>query len=176
MSGPKAFTGAVCAGLALLCVPAVAGAEISLQFDGARDSPGGKDITSYSWGVSHQSSSSSGGGGAGKASFQELTVSSLSGLNSPNYANAVATGKVVRKAQMYIGDESMGMAFCMEDVEFTHYDVSGSTGEPGEETIRMQYSKMNQVLFARESILTAVFDLKTSKFTVTTDNPCPARG
>jgi type VI secretion system secreted protein Hcp len=175
MSFRKAVAGSVCTGLALALIPAIAGAA-SLEFDGVDKDPGAREISSYSWGVSHQGAASGGGGGAGKASFQELTVSSRSTPTSPNYSNAVATGKPVRKAQVYVGDEALGMALCMEEVVFTHYDVSGSEGEPGQETIRMQYAKMNQVLFARGSILTAVFDLKTLKFTVTSEDPCPPRG
>jgi type VI protein secretion system component Hcp len=162
MSLRKRFAGSVCTGLALALFPAVAGAS-TLQFDGTDRSPGAKEISSYSWGVSNNTASG-------------LAITARATRNSPNFANAVATGKPVKRAQVYIGDEALGMALCMEDVTFTHYDVSGSEGEPGQETIRMQYQKLSQVVFARELLLTAVFDLKTGKFTVTTDNPCPTRG
>jgi type VI protein secretion system component Hcp len=160
---------------ALALVPASAGAD-SLKFDGARTSPGTKEITSYSWGVSNQGSSSSGGGGgAGRTSFSELTVSAPLSANSPSFSNRAATGQPVTRAQVYVdGNEVFGMGFCMENVEFTQYDLSGSDDELGNETITMQYEKLSQVVFIEGTFVTAVFDLRTSKFTITTTNPCPS--
>jgi type VI secretion system secreted protein Hcp len=167
----NALAGTACVATALALVPASAGAD-SLKFDGSRTDLGSKEITSYSWGVSNQGSSS--GGGAGRASVQELTISSRVSANSPNFANRAATGNPVQRAQVYVdGNEVFGMGFCMEGVEFLNYDVSGSDDDLGEETIVMQFEKLSQVVFFQDAFLAALFDLKTGKFTLSTTNPCP---
>jgi type VI secretion system secreted protein Hcp len=172
MSLRRAVVAAATAGIAFGLLPATAGAA-SLQFDGAGQNPGSKEISSYSWGLSQTGSfGTGGGGGAGKAKFQNMTVTSSPSTNSPNFSNRVGTGKTVSRAQVY-SDDNVGSAYCMENVIFTEYSVSGGSEGQGQETISMAYRKMHHVVFFDGGVLVASFDLATSKFSISSSNPCP---
>jgi hypothetical protein len=56
------------------------------------------EVESWSWGVSQSGAAGGGGGGgAGKASFQDLHVSTHLSVHSPEFVELVATGKHVKK-------------------------------------------------------------------------------
>jgi type VI secretion system secreted protein Hcp len=94
------------------------------------------EISSFSWGVSQQGTfASSGGGGAGKASYQDLHLTSEVGTQSPPLMLACATGQHIKKAVLHVrkagGEQHDYYTVTLSDCMVSSYQSGGhSSGDP----------------------------------------------
>ncbi len=178
----RKFVGTVALAVTALAVaPGVSSASIGLSFEGnAGTHPEGGVVNSFSWGVSNSGGGGKSGGGAGKVRLQDIHLTKPVDRSSPLYANQTATGRHLKKAQIYFDQPGSadGLALCMEDVAITKYainDVRNGSGDQDqlEESLTLSYSKVSYVIYLDGGPLTATFDLKRYQFGITTSNPCP---
>jgi type VI secretion system secreted protein Hcp len=98
-----------------------------------KNHPNEIEIESYSWGLSNSGSlGSGGGGGAGKASFQDMSFTSLASAAGPLLAAACATGRHIANAVLTLrksGGGGGGLEFIkikLEDVLVSSYSQGGA--------------------------------------------------
>ena len=92
------------------------------------------DILAWSWGLSQSGTTHLGsGGGAGKASFQDLSVTKYVDRSSMTLVEHVATGKHIAKAKLFVrkagGTPLEYIKIEMEDIIVTSVSTGGSGGE-----------------------------------------------
>jgi type VI secretion system secreted protein Hcp len=88
------------------------------------------EIMSFSWGCTNSGShASGGGGGAGKASFQDLHVTSSVGVQGPALMLACATGQHIKKAVLHVrkagGDQQNYYTVTLSDLLVSSYQSGG---------------------------------------------------
>jgi type VI secretion system secreted protein Hcp len=93
------------------------------------------EIESFSWGVTNSGShASGGGGGSGKASFQDLHLTTHVNKSSPLLMLACATGQHIKKAVLFArkqgGDQQDYYVITMSDLLVSSYQSGGSSGVP----------------------------------------------
>lgn len=96
-----------------------------------KNHPNEIEIESYSWGVSNTGSlGSGGGGGAGKASFTDMTFTSLASAAGPLLAAACATGRHIANALLTVRKKGGGgfefITIKLQDVIVSSYQQSGA--------------------------------------------------
>ncbi len=92
------------------------------------------DVLSWSWGVSQSGTMhGGGGGGAGKANFQDVTVTKWLDSSSPKLLSAAATGKHLKEALLTVrkaGDKPLEyLKVTMNDCLISSVSTGGSGGE-----------------------------------------------
>lgn len=93
------------------------------------------DVLAWSWGLSNSSTMHlGGGGGAGKANFQDLSITKFIDVSSPELMLAVSTGKIYKTAELILrkpgGDKPVDYyKIMMTDVIVTSLSTGGSGGE-----------------------------------------------
>lgn len=108
------------------------------------------DLESWSWGVTQQGTSSyGGGGGAGKATFNDLSISKKTDASSHRLFLACATGEHFKKAVFTArkagGQQQEYLKITLTDLLVTSFQESGS-GESSDvvplEQVSLNYSKI----------------------------------
>jgi type VI secretion system secreted protein Hcp len=115
--------------------------DMFLKLDGiegeSRDKTHAKsiDVLAWSWGLSQSGSfHAGGGGGAGKASFQDISITKYVDKSSMTLMGKIATGSHIAKAKLIVR-KAGGTApieyivIEMEQVMVTSYSTGGSGGE-----------------------------------------------
>ena len=134
------------------------------------------EVLSFSWGLSNTPAgggSGSGGTAAGKANFQDLSLTHTVDKASPNLMKACATGKSLPEAlitQRKAGKEQHEyLIIKMNDVLVTSVLNDTPSSQPGTETVTLRFSKVHfeyKPQKADGSLAGAVvfkYDLKTQK-------------
>jgi type VI secretion system secreted protein Hcp len=116
--------------------------DMFLELDGVKGETGDKafksknamDILAWSWGLSNSGTFHSGtGGGAGKASFQDISVTKYIDLASPNLMLFCANGKHVSKGTITVrkaGEKPLDyLKISMKNILVSSYTTGGSGGE-----------------------------------------------
>jgi len=102
--------------------------------DGDSKHKGTFDILAWSWGVSNSGTAHVGGGaGAGKANFQDISVTKYVDLGSPDLLLAAADGKHIPEAKLTVrkaGEKPLEyIVITMKDCLITSVSTGGSGGE-----------------------------------------------
>ena len=92
------------------------------------------DILSWSWGVTQSGTThAGGGGGAGKANFQDLTVTKWVDLASPKLLSATSTGKHIKEALLTVrkaGEKPLEyLKITLTDCLISSVSTGGSGGD-----------------------------------------------
>jgi type VI secretion system secreted protein Hcp len=114
--------------------------DMFIKIDGIKgESQDGKhkdeiDVLSWSWGVSQSGTMhSGGGGGAGKASFQDLSLTKWVDTSSPKLLGAASTGKHIKEALLTVrkaGDKPLEyLKVTLTDCLISSVSTGGSGGE-----------------------------------------------
>jgi type VI secretion system secreted protein Hcp len=109
------------------------------------------DIMAWSWGVQQAGTfGGGGGGGAGKASFQDLTVTKSLDKSSPLLYESCSTGKHIKSAVLVCrkagGKQEEYMKVTLSDVLISSVNLGGSGGDliPVEH-VSINYAKIEVV-------------------------------
>ena len=89
-------------------------------------------VLAFSWGVSNSGSQhTGGGGGAGKASFQDVSLTKLTDALTPQLLVAVASGKHFKDASLTYGDKKGNpiLRLDLRDLIVTSLSMGGSSGD-----------------------------------------------
>jgi type VI secretion system secreted protein Hcp len=106
------------------------------------------DVLAWSWGMSQSGSFHHGsGGGAGKASFQDISITKYIDASSPNLMLYCANGKHYGQAQMIIRKAGEGaqeyLKIKLIDVLVTSVSTGGSGGEDRlTENVTLNFAKV----------------------------------
>lgn len=108
-------------------VSAANGTTMSLTIDGI----GTSGVIAYSWGASNSSSLHvGGGGGAGRANFQDLSITRYSDTLSPKLMRSVATGSLAPRAMLTVTPKSgPSTTYELKPVLVTSVSLGGHDGE-----------------------------------------------
>ncbi len=99
---------------------------------------GSSPVAAWSWGVSNSGSVSSGGSGAGKANFQDLSLTRFTDGQSPSFVEAVSLGMPLPSAKLVVGATTIEL----KEVMVTSYS-SGAGGEKTQtENITFNFGSM----------------------------------
>lgn len=106
------------------------------------------EVLSFSWGVTNTASPASGGGsGAGKATFQDLTITHSIDKASPGLLQACATGTHLKEATITHRKAGKGqqeyLIIKMNDIVITGVSHGGSAGQPYSESVSMAFAKVD---------------------------------
>jgi len=116
--------------------------------DKAYKSKNAMDILAWSWGVSNTGSFHQGsGGGAGKASFQDISITKFIDLASPNLMLSCANGKHLAKGTITVrkaGENPLEyLKITMEKILVSAYTTGGSGGEDRlTENVSLNFAKV----------------------------------
>lgn len=128
--------------------------DMFLKLDGidgeSQDDSHGKeiDLLAWSWGMSQSGTFHAGaGGGAGKANFQDISITKYVDKASPTLMAKIATGDHVAKARLTVrkaGKTPLEYVIIeMEKVMITSYSTGGSGGEDRlTENITLNFAKV----------------------------------
>ncbi|HEV7137955.1 MAG TPA: type VI secretion system tube protein Hcp [Steroidobacteraceae bacterium] len=102
--------------------------------DKAFKSKNAMDILAWSWGLSNSGTFHAGtGGGAGKASFQDISITKYIDLASPNLMLFCANGKHITKGVITVrkaGENPLEyLKITMQNILVSSYSTGGSGGE-----------------------------------------------
>jgi len=105
------------------------------------------EVFTWSWGVSQAGTmATGGGGGAGKASFDEITITHNLDKASPNLMKACTSGKHIPEATITARKAGEGqkeyLVVKLTDVMITSVKTEGTGGGEIGETISMQFAKV----------------------------------
>ena len=106
------------------------------------------DLLAWSWGISNSGTFHSGtGGGAGKASFQDVSVSKYIDLASPNLMLFCSNGKHIGKGTITVrkaGENPLEyLKISMEKILVSSYSTGGSGGEERlTENVTLNFAKV----------------------------------
>jgi type VI secretion system secreted protein Hcp len=109
---------------------------------------GGIDVLAWSWGMSQSGSfHAGGGGGAGKANFQDISLTKWIDKSSPNLMLCCATGKHIDDATIIVrkaGEKQLDyIKIKMEEVMVTSVSTGGSGGEDRlTENVTLNFAKV----------------------------------
>ncbi len=132
------------------------------------------EVLSFSWGVANSGSAAvSGGGVAGKATFQDFSFVHAIDKASAGLMKACATGKHLPSARITVrkagGTQQDYLTIKMEDVLVSSVVDGTSSGQPGSESVTLNFSKVEleyKPVKADGSLDAGVFfkyDIKTNK-------------
>jgi type VI secretion system secreted protein Hcp len=113
------------------------------------------DIYSYSWGLSQSGTMhAQGGGGAGKANFQDMSISMPISKASAVLALACATGKHFPEAKLTCrkaGDAQYDyLTYTMTDVIISSYQTGGSSEVPVD-SVSLNFAKIVSEYFQQDA-------------------------
>lgn len=106
------------------------------------------DILAWSWGVSNSGTAHQGGGaGAGKANFQDISITKYIDKASHALLDGCATGKHIKKAKLVVrkaGDKPLEYLIIeLEEILVTSVSTGGSGGEDRlTENISLNFAKV----------------------------------
>jgi len=132
-------------GAATLCVSLTAVAEVKGPISLTINNVGTSEILAWSWGASNSGSTQmGGGGGAGKANFQDISLTRYTDNQSVQLLKAVATGQHFPEVEI----KREGMRILLHNVLVTSYSVGGSTSKKDIQTenISLNFSKVTYEL------------------------------
>ncbi|MEM6636299.1 MAG: type VI secretion system tube protein Hcp [Pseudomonadota bacterium] len=115
------------------------------------------DILAWSWGVSQSGTMhGGGGGGAGKANFQDISLTKWVDLSSNTLWHHCATGKHIPHATLIVrkaGEKPLEyLTYKMTDVLISSYSTGGSGGEDRlTENVSLNFAKIETVYKAQDS-------------------------
>ncbi len=146
----------LCLAAVLVTVPARAAVDMFLGFEGptivgeSKDSvhAGKVDVLAWSWGMSNSGTTHTGGGtGAGKANFQDLSLTKYVDKASPVLMKKCADGTHIAKATLIVrkaGEKPLEyIKITMEEVMVTSVSTGGSGGEDRlTENISLNFAKV----------------------------------
>lgn len=128
------------------------------------------EVLSWSWGATNSSSALGSGGGAGKANFQDLSITKTVDKASPKLMLYCAQGKHIPSATLTVrrgGGEFMKIE--MSNVLISSFKVAGdrATGAPTNE-VRLRFSRVVITTFVQNADgsttpVKAGYDLATNK-------------
>ncbi len=130
--------------------------DMFLELDGIKGETSDKsfksknamDILAWSWGMSNTGTFHSGtGGGAGKANFQDISVTKYIDLASPNLMLFCANGKHIAKGTITVrkaGENPLEyLKISLENILVTSYSTGGSGGEERlTENVSLNFAKV----------------------------------
>jgi type VI secretion system secreted protein Hcp len=94
----------------------------------------------FSWGASNSSSfPGGGGGGAGKANFQDVSVTRTPDAQSAKFLENVAKGTILTTVTVAKGP----MKLILTEVLISSYQTSGADGDKSTENISMKFRKFS---------------------------------
>ncbi|HBH51606.1 MAG TPA: type VI secretion system tube protein Hcp [Planctomycetaceae bacterium] len=117
----------------------------------------GIDVLAWSWGMSQSGSFHVGaGGGAGKANFQDISLTKWIDKSTPNLMLCCATGKHIDDATLIVrkaGEKQLDyIKIKMEQVMVTSVSSGGSGGEDRlTENITLNFAKVTYSYFPQKS-------------------------
>jgi len=132
------------------------------------------DVVAWSWGVTHAGAPPAGGGaGAGKATFQDLLVTTRISKASPPLFLACATGRHLRTAKLSGVRDSGGPArdvlrYELDDVTVTSVQHGDNEESMPTERLALRYSKLRVTYVPQTATgapgpaVTAGFDVKAN--------------
>ncbi len=106
------------------------------------------DLLAWSWGMSQSGTFHVGaGGGAGKANFQDISITKFIDKASPTLMAKIATGEHIKKARLTVrkaGKSPLEYVIIeMEKVMITSYSTGGSGGEDRlTENVTLNFAKV----------------------------------
>ena len=115
------------------------------------------DIMSFAWGVSNSGSlAGGGGGGAGKASFQDLSLTTKLSKASPKLYLACASGEHIRKATLTVRREGKQAqeyyTITLEDVLVSSVQTGGAAVNSSiTESLSLNFSKITWTYFPQKA-------------------------
>lgn len=128
------------------------------------------DISSFSWGVSQTGRASGGGGGAGKASFSNISFTTMASKASPKLMEAVATGQHIKQAKLVArkaGSDGRGGEFytvTLSDLLVSSYQSGGSSGAVPTDQFSLNFSKIEfEYVPSTGAPVKTGYDLKLNK-------------
>jgi type VI secretion system secreted protein Hcp len=144
---------------------------IRINIDGITGAGEWIEVDSFQWGVVQ---SGGGGGGAGKATFEDLQVSSHLSHFSPKIVKAVATGEHVKKVVLEDfstpvkkSNETVYLQITLEDVLISSYHVAGESGDDTlpMESMSFSYAKISFTYIGPDPAMKSSFtyDLESGK-------------
>jgi len=116
----------------------------------------GIDVLAWSWGMSQSGSFHVGaGGGAGKAHFQDISLTKWVDKSTPNLMLCCATGKHIDDATIIVrkaGDKQLDyIKIKMEEVMVTSVSTGGSGGEDRlTENVTLNFAKVTYSYFPQK--------------------------
>lgn len=121
---------------------------------------GQSNVLAWSWGASNSGATTGGGGGAGKANFQDLSLTRAADSQSPSFLGGVATGRRYPAAILQDGS----VKITLMDVLVTSLSTGGTAGKKAEptENVTLNFSKfkyeVNGITFAWDIAANAPLD------------------
>jgi type VI secretion system secreted protein Hcp len=106
------------------------------------------DVLSWSWGVSQSGTMhAGGGGGAGKANFQDVSITKWVDMSSPKLLSAASTGKHIKEALLTVrkaGEKPLEyLKVTLSDCLISSVSTGGSGGEDRlTENIAINFAKV----------------------------------
>ncbi|BCW90479.1 Protein hcp1 [Alphaproteobacteria bacterium SO-S41] len=105
------------------------------------------EVSSFSWGITQPGSASSGGGGGtGKASFQDLHVTTTVSKASTTLAQRCADGTHIKKATLFVrkaGKEQYDFyVITLEDLIVSSFQSGGGGHDLPAEQVSLNYAKI----------------------------------
>jgi type VI secretion system secreted protein Hcp len=128
--------------------------DMFLQLDGIKGEAADKthkgeiDVLAWSWGVSNTGTFHQGeGGGAGKANFQDISLTKYVDISSPDLMYSCAAGKAVAKGKLVVrkaGDNPLEyLTYEFENILISSISTGGSGGEERlTENVTLNFSKV----------------------------------
>ncbi|WP_428775965.1 type VI secretion system tube protein Hcp [Vibrio sp.] len=127
--------------LSVICVSPLALAKVNGPTMMSVENIGVSEVLAWSWGASNAGSfHTGGGGGAGKANFQDISITRFSDSQSAALLAAVANGDSIGNVEM----KREGLLIRMERVLVTSYSVGGMTDKKAAQTenISLNFAKV----------------------------------
>lgn len=105
------------------------------------------EILSFSWGLSNQGTfAAGGGGGAGKASFQDVSLTTVANKSSPLLFLACATGQHIKEAILYVrkqgGKQQEYYQVKMNDLLVSSYSAGGGGDAAVHDSFTLNFTKI----------------------------------
>ena len=106
------------------------------------------DVVSWSWGLSNEGTFHSGsGGGAGKANFQDISITKQVDKSSADLMYACASGKHIAKAQLFVrkaGEKPLEyLIFTLEEILVSSMLTGSAQGqERASESLTLNFAKV----------------------------------
>lgn len=132
------------------------------------------EVLSYSWGESQTGThGSGGGGGAGKVNMSDFSFMMQANKSSPKLMLACATGDHIKTAKLTLrkagGEQQEYMSITFSDVLVSSYNTGGGGGEIPNESITLNFGKVEFEYKPQkpdgtlDSPIKTGYDLKTNK-------------
>ena len=115
---------------------------------------GDSPFLAYSWGASNSGSVSGGGAGAGKASVQDISITRLTDVHSPEIFKTLATGVHLRLVELETG----ATKFRFEDVLVSSFSTGAAIDNksPRTDNVTFNFGKVTYIVNG----VSACFDVR----------------